>query len=85
MTSTIHFPTSPSIDAVPADDVIAEIADEALKAFFKVVCDRIDDLYPDGETTGDVDPGELRSRMTIAEQWVCSHALNHPAVAAANE
>lgn len=79
------FPHSPVIDAAPDEALLKEIADQALNAFFAVVCMRLDDLYPDGHTTGDVWPHEAVERENVAVEWIKSHALNHPAISRATE
>lgn len=78
------FPKSTVLDATPDERAIREIAEDALQAFFTVVCERLDDLYPEGKTTGDVDPLEHFDRERIAVQWVHSHALNHPTICTFN-
>lgn len=79
------FPQSSVIDAAPDEALLAEIADEALNAFFAVVCTRLDDLYPESHTSGDVDPLESVDRERIALRWIHSHALNNATIAAAND
>ncbi len=61
-------------------DTILDIAEEARQAFFKVVCDRIKDLYPDSQMWGDETPGEMYQRDQIAFDWVMEHARNSEAV-----
>ncbi len=82
------FPYSPTLDGFPVDeisgDLIRDIAEEARQAFFKVVCDRLDDLYPGSKTYGDESPGEMSERDAIAYNWVMSHAWNNSAVQAYN-
>ncbi len=79
------YPLSPAIHAVPSEDLLARIADEALNAFFAHVARSLDGLYPDGHTYGDVDPLEYMQRERIARQWLDSMAINHPTICAANE
>ncbi len=82
---TVHFPTSPVIDAPVDDAIVADIAEEALQAFFSVVVARFDDYYPCGKTTGDMDPLYSRNVDKTAREWVLHHAMNHPAIQDANE
>ncbi len=86
MSSSPLFPKSRIADFDDADqydvtdDTILDIAEEARQAFFKVVCDRIKDLYPDSEMFGDETPGEMYDRDSIAFDWVMEHATNSMAV-----
>lgn len=79
------FPHSPVIDSVPDEGLLKEWADEALNAFFKVIVDKLDDVYPGSRTYGDVGPFEALERERIALKWVRSFATNNTAVQAASE
>ncbi len=66
-------------------EVIADIAEEARQAFYRSVRDRLTDLYPDSETTGDIDPFADHAGNKTAVEWVERYAWNNSAVAAYNE
>lgn len=89
--NTPLFPKSRIADFAPDDqydvthDTIIDIAEEARQAFFKVVVDRIKDLYPDAEMYGDETPGKMYARNQIAFDWVMEHARNSEAVQAYEE
>lgn len=65
-------------------EVIAEIAEEALQAFYAAVAARLSDLYPDSETSGDMDPLAQNAREKIAVDWTERFAWNNSAVQAYN-
>ena len=82
---TTVYPYSATIDGPLDEGILQDIAEEALQAFFTVVCKRLDDYYPDTPTTGDEDPGESIDRARIARRWIDSHALNNDTIARATE
>ncbi len=61
-------------------DTVEEIAEEALQAFYAAVVSRLSDLYPDSQTTGDMDPMAYRGRIDTAATWVNLYAANNSAV-----
>lgn len=80
--NNIVFPHSPANDGPVDDAMLADIREEALNAFFKVVADRLDDLYPGSRTVGDIDPLFAR-HLEEVDTWIRAFALNNSAVATA--
>ncbi len=66
-------------------EVVADIAEEALQAFYASVAGRLNDLYAGSDTTGDMDPLAEMDRQKIAVDWVERFAWNNSAIFAYNE
>ena len=79
------FPVSPVIDSVVDEGLLKEIRDEAVNAFFKVIVDRLNDLYPGSTTYGDIDPLMSMHIDHVAMEWLAMFAINNTAVQEVND
>lgn len=85
MTDGFRWPRSELLNGEPDATDLDDLAEDALQAFFAVVCGRLDDWYAPEKTWGDETPGEYVERRQIALRWIAEHATNNAAVCRANE
>lgn len=85
MSEGFVWPESLVLEDAPSQADLEALAEDALQAFFTVVCERLDEWYAPAKTWGDETPSEYGQRHEMALRWIEAHATNNAIVATAND